>query len=495
MALNIYWIGLFILIPVVVLLVGYKVILRLFWTTKFKEENAQYVEARKFRRTFLRVYLVVMGSEWLQGPYLYSLFRDEKGLDERTVATLYVATYISAAVSALWTGYMADKFGRRTSCLIFCGIHSLASISVKFNDIRILVAGRILSGIGLNLLWTVFESWMITEYNSRKLDQRSFPLSSMFSIMTKYNCITAIIAGVVGHCIVLASGSKTDPFIVGVVLDVCGVLLMLWTWNENKGNNNGDSSLCDEEGLRSDTADDKPPQRATGGLKDMRIWVLSFASCCFEGAIFIFTFSWPGTLQAAHDREHTGDGDAIPYGVIFATFMATMVLGTMIFGFLTRNAKLETVEQVPVLSAVLPTLVLGTAFFVGALSFLIAAFSKTELHSYVAFLLLEFCNGVYIPSMAYHRGMIVNDSNRAMIYGLMNIPLFIFVVIALYATSNNGVEHRQTLFASSAVLPLIAALAVVLGFGMRVVRPGFSQIKTDEVELMEKDKIEADNTK
>lgn len=112
---------------------------------------------------------------------------------------------------------MADKLGRRTACFIFCGIYSLASISVKSNDIRVLIAGRIFSGIGLNLLWTTFESWMIAEYNARKLDQSSLPLSAMLSIMTTYNCITAIIAGVVGYCIVLVSGSKTDPFVAGVV--------------------------------------------------------------------------------------------------------------------------------------------------------------------------------------------------------------------------------------------------------------------------------------
>lgn len=148
---------------------------------------------------------------------MYSLFRDEKGLDERTVASLYITTYASAAVSAFLTGYLADRLGRRTACLVFCGVHSLASISVKFDAIGVLIAGRVLGGIGLNLLWTVFESWMVTEYNTRDLEESSFPLSSMFGIMTKYNCMTAILAGIIGYCIVLASGSKTDPFLAGVV--------------------------------------------------------------------------------------------------------------------------------------------------------------------------------------------------------------------------------------------------------------------------------------
>ncbi|KAI1102719.1 MFS general substrate transporter [Jackrogersella minutella] len=494
MALNIYWAGLLILLPLVALFSGHKAIFRPFRTAKLeKEPNPHDAEVKAFRMTFLRVYLLVMGSEWLQGPYLYSLLRDEKGLDERTVATLYVATYVSAAISAFLTGYMADKFGRMTACLIFCCIHSLASVSMKFNDIKILIAGRVLGGIGLTLLWTAFESWMVTEYNARGLDRSPFQLSGMFSIMTKYNCMTAILAGVVSHYIVLALGSKTNPFIVGVGLDACAFILMLWTWNENKGTNGNNSGLGDEDGLRSDTTDYKPAKATASMLKDTRIWVLSFTSCCFEGTIFIFTFFWPETLQEAHNKDNPSHGEAIPYGVIFATFMATMVLGAISFSFFKLNVKNATTERALVFSTILPTLLLSTTLLVGASSFLIAALSKTELHSYLAFLLLELCNGIYVPSIAYHRSMIVDDSHRTLIYGLMNIPLFIFVVVALYTASNNGEEHRQTVFVSSAVLLLVAAVATALGLGISSIRPGFLRIwnkNTDDINLAEKDELE-----
>ncbi|XDG10244.1 hypothetical protein ABKA04_009859 [Annulohypoxylon sp. FPYF3050] len=276
--------------------------------------------------------------------------------------------------------------------------------------------------------------------------------------MTTYNCITAIIAGVVGYCIVLVSGSKTDPFVAGVVLDVCAVLLMLWTWNENKGATNSASNPCDEQVSESDTTDDKIPEGTIGNLKD----------------------------------DHPEKADGIPYGAIFSAFMATMVLGTMLFRFSIRTVKSETTDEIPLFSAILPTLILCATFFVSALSFLIVAFSRGEFDTYLAFLLLEFCNGVYVPSMAYHRSLIVNDSSRAMVYGFMNIPLFIFVVIAVYATSSNG-EQRQTLFASSALLPIVAALAVVLGFGLQNIRSGFSQVKTGEADSAEKDVLEVEN--
>ncbi|KAI0139913.1 MFS general substrate transporter [Hypoxylon sp. NC0597] len=454
------------------------------------------MEAKQFRKIFLRVYLVVMASEWLQNPYVYSLFREEKALEEREVATLYIATYVSAASSAFLTGYMADRFGRKISCLMFCIIHSLASSSVKFDAMWILIMGRILSGIGLNLLWTSFESWMITEYNARALNQSLFPLSAMFGVMTKYNCMTAILAGAVGYCIVQVSGSKSNPFIVGVFLDAVAALLILWTWNENNGASANHKS-CGQDDLGCDTTVKMPDERGTSTLGDPRIWVLSFASCCFEGVMFIFTFFWPGTLRGAHDTEHPDHGDNTPYGVIFASFMAAMVLGAILFSFFIRNENYATTEQATTTGAILPTLLLGAALFLGASSFLVAALSKAELHLYSTFLLLEFCNGVYVPAMAYYRGMIVDDSNRALTYGLMNIPLFIFVVVALYTTSGDREEHRQTVFVLSAVLLLTAAVSVVLGLGLPAIRSGFSKIRNEEdmhdIDSVEKDGSELDN--
>jgi len=152
-----------------------------------------------------------------QGPYTYSLFRHEKSLSEWTVALLFVTFYSSAALSALFTGALADRFGRRGACLAFCAIHSLASITAFSNAIEILVAGRVLGGFALTLLWTAFESWMVAEYNARGLAHSSLSLPAMFGIMTTSNCITGILAGLLGHCIVLSLGSKTDPFALGVV--------------------------------------------------------------------------------------------------------------------------------------------------------------------------------------------------------------------------------------------------------------------------------------
>ncbi len=126
---------------------------------------------------------------------MYSLFRTEKTLDEATVAALYSSTYVAAAVSALFAGHLTDRFGRRRACLAFCGIHSLAAVSVCFDELPILILGRVLGGVALTLLWTAFESWLIAEYNERGFARSGLSLTSLFGIMTTSKCITAIFAG------------------------------------------------------------------------------------------------------------------------------------------------------------------------------------------------------------------------------------------------------------------------------------------------------------
>ncbi len=166
---------------------------------------------------------------------MYTLLRDEKSFSEGTVATLYATTYISAAASALFTGFLADRFGRRRACLAFCALHSLSRLTVLATALPVIIAGRVLAGVALTLLWTVFESWMVTEFDARGLAASAaggggVSLGSMFGVMTTSNCMAAIMGGVLGHCIVLALGSRIHPFLAGIVLEVVAAVLILRDW-------------------------------------------------------------------------------------------------------------------------------------------------------------------------------------------------------------------------------------------------------------------------
>ncbi|KAI0145616.1 MFS general substrate transporter [Xylariaceae sp. FL1272] len=452
MSIDIYWAGLLLLAPIIGTVARWNDIAALFaklrgrTTTGEKSDVGQRdLEARKFRMTFLWVYLLVMGAEWLQGPFTYTLFRHQKALSESTVALFYIITYTGAALSSLFTGYLTDRFGRRRACLCFCFIHSLAAVTVCSDQLWVLVLGRVLAGIGITLLWTAFESWMIAEYNERGLEESELTLGAMFARMTTANCLTAIFAGVLGHCVVFVMGSKVVPFLFSVVLDLTAAILMVRTWNENRGT--APTTASDEECLVIEaraTSTDEPSAsssfggRAYGLTKDARVWTISFATCCFEGTLFLFLFFWPGALQDAHGVS--SEDDMIPHGVIFACFMASMVLGALGFNALISHhppSSSIAMETSVNLHAFTPTRLLGTALLLAAVGFLTAAFINHELGLFFAFLLIEACNGVYVPSMAYHRGIIVEDKDRARVYSLMNIPLFVFVVLALSSTAGS----------------------------------------------------------
>jgi hypothetical protein len=49
------------------------------------------------------------GADWLQGPYVYSLYREQYAFPERTVALLFVTGFIFAGLTAPLVGVWADQ--------------------------------------------------------------------------------------------------------------------------------------------------------------------------------------------------------------------------------------------------------------------------------------------------------------------------------------------------------------------------------------------------
>jgi len=69
-----------------------------------------------------------------------------------------------------------------------------------------LLVGRVLGGLSTSLLFTAFESWMVTEHRKRGYDEDL--LAGTFSIASAGNGIAAISAGVLAQ---VAAGSQPPP--------------------------------------------------------------------------------------------------------------------------------------------------------------------------------------------------------------------------------------------------------------------------------------------
>jgi MFS transporter, MFS domain-containing protein family, molybdate-anion transporter len=149
---------------------------------------------------------------------------------------------------------------------------------------------------------------------------------------------------------------------------------------------------------------------------------LTFVTCCFEGTAYLVVFLWPSILQGTHDAASAETEPAeIPYGAIFASLMVAMIIGALFF-----NASLKSFQ-----TPAAPAWLLMGAVCLASLSMLFLSVMEVEIPLYCAFIIFEVANGMYGPSMAYIRGLVVDSKSRAGIYGLMKIPLFVFVIIAL----------------------------------------------------------------
>jgi hypothetical protein len=100
-----------------------------------------------------------------------------------------------------------------------------------------------------------------------------------------------------------------------------------------------------------------------------------------------------------------------------------MMLGSLLYNYITTHH-----------SDISPTRLLIATLSIASLSFFIPVVIRDERVTLWCFCIFEICCGVYFPLMAYQKGKIIGDGVRANVYGLMRIPLNIFVVVVLSTT-------------------------------------------------------------
>jgi hypothetical protein len=59
--------------------------------------------------SFNGLHAMLVGADWLQGPYVYSLYREQYDFPERIVAVLFVTGFMSAGLTAPLIGVWADQ--------------------------------------------------------------------------------------------------------------------------------------------------------------------------------------------------------------------------------------------------------------------------------------------------------------------------------------------------------------------------------------------------
>ncbi|KAI5118539.1 hypothetical protein M0805_008480 [Coniferiporia weirii] len=396
-------------------------------------------------RQYLTVYGLVMCADWLQGPYVYSLYKEQYKFPERIVATLFVTGFLSAGLAAPLVGAWADQHGRKRVCQAFCVCYALACVCTLFNSLPVLFAGRVLGGISTSILFSAFESWLISSATSQGIDQAE--LSTIFGRATLVNGFVAFSAGVASNKLVGTFETFTAPFIASGLLLVLSWMTIKSLWTENFGNGGGSEVFSDPFQLK------RLGQAWTIVRNDPTLLVLGLTQTCFEGSMYLFVFAWVPSLQ-----EVSLPDEALPLGYIFSAFMVSMMLGSVFYTAVTSAAATPSIEKTNLkesasdnsltLHAKLSSLVCT----LGALALAASVSTQDVRMRFWAFCLFEACVGVYYPVQGMLRGVLVANDHRATLSSLFRVPLNVFVV----ATLMTGV--------SSARLYVFAGCALALAF-------------------------------
>lgn len=299
----------------------------------------------KFRVNYLTVFIVVMLADGMQGTHLYALYSEYN----YNVASLYATGFIAGALSSPFLGPMVDKFGRRNSAIAYCALEVMINMMEQYNCLAGLILSRIIGGMTTNLLFTVFESWVLSEHRKKGFAEEEYDVILRDSSVASN--VSAIASGVIAHYLAENFGS-VGPFQGAVCCTGLALFLVSYFWDENYGcASPGEKNIC--EILRDGVNTVK---------SDTRILRLGLIMGLTEGTLQTFIYLWSPlllhlTLQKNFDHTKAffidSEGNHEPlYGLIFGAFMMFGALGGIAQPYIVKkiNSLLESrlvTEQLP----------------------------------------------------------------------------------------------------------------------------------------------------
>jgi len=373
---------------------------------------------RKFQFYYLSVWVFSAGADWLQGPYVYALYSAYE-YTRHEIAQLFVAGFLSSLIFSCVVGTVVDSYGRKKCALAYCFLYIVSCLTKHVRLFWVLMVGRITGGIATSLLFSCFECWMVSEHRGRNRFSGGL-LSYMFGLMYMSSYLVAIVSGIVGEVLndgfvfhpvqpdsVIYFGGALGPFDLSIVcLLVAGALICAF-WQENFGQDENGESLGRQQGLGANL------QEAMQLLvTDRNMCLLGVAVACFEGAMYAFVFNWTPALESKLVPP--------PYGLIFSLFMMACMCGASI-STLAENCTKPGSRLIAVFAASLGSFIVAAA--VNSLAMLRLCFA--------AFCIIEFCIGVYFPSVGVLKSDVVPERIRGTVYNLYRVPLNALVVVLL----------------------------------------------------------------
>jgi MFS family permease len=373
--------------------------------TRQVQQQVKDSNYRSFQQTYLIVYLLAAAGDWLQGPHVYALY-ESYGIEKHEIEILFIAGFGSSMIFGTIAASLADKYGRRNTCLMYGILYGISCATKHFPNFYILFVGRLLAGMATSILFSAFESWLINEHRRRNLESES--LSIIFANAYFGNSVVAILSGIVAQLIANTFG-YVAPFDSAILSFIAMCVLLITGWSENYGDANApisQSFISAWEAIKS----------------DKKIFLLGIVQALFEGSMYIFVLEWTPALTQALNKANIDKTDnknpPIPHGYVFASYMVAMMVGSNSFKVLCNYTRPESFMR--------------SIVFISALCLSVPVFMPDgQLVMFIAFLVFEFCIGIFWPAMATMRSKYVPEEARATIMNYFRIPLNLIVVVIL----------------------------------------------------------------
>ncbi|KAH8522198.1 hypothetical protein H0E87_002999 [Populus deltoides] len=378
-----------------------------------------------FKNNYLLVYSLMMAGDWLQGPYVCYLY-SQYGFGKGEIGQLFIAGFGSSMLFGTIVGSLADKQGRKRGCIIYCITYTLSCATKHSPDYNILMLG---------LYW---EALLLLFFFQ--------PLSLGLLRNTSRNVLVGA----------LALG-PVAPFDAAACFLAIGMAIIMSSWTENYGDAYENKDLLTQfKGAAVAIASGEfitlqfPSQlsRYYGLIKFMsteictfnmlflfspsryeKIALLGAIQSLFEGSMYTFVFLWTPALSP--------NGEDIPHGFIFATFMMASMLGSSIASRLMAHSSLKVESYMQIVFVIS-----AAALFLPVItSFLLVPLEKGGGISFsgciqlIGFCTFEVCVGIFWPSIMKMRSQYIPEEARSTIMNFFSIPLNMFVCIVLYNVS------------------------------------------------------------
>jgi len=149
-----------------------------------------------------------------------------------SVATLYSLGFVSGAFTSPFIGPFVDKIGRKKSAIIYCILEMFVNHIEQYPYFIGLLTSRLVSGITSNLLFSVFESWLITEHRQRGFAEDQLEIVLRDSVIASN--VAAIASGYIAHYLASKWGA-VGPFEGAVGFTAFALTLVSLLWSENYG--------------------------------------------------------------------------------------------------------------------------------------------------------------------------------------------------------------------------------------------------------------------